>query len=331
VGKKKARYCIGLDLGGTSVFAAVVDAKKRKVLATAKRKTKAARGADVVVERMARTAQEAMDAAGLKPKKVASIGIGVPGPIIPEEGVVVRCANLGPTWDNYPLTRRLSALLPVPIVLDNDVNVGAVGEHAFGAGVGANDLVAIFVGTGVGGGIILDGKLRVGPNNSAGEIGHTVILDGGPLCGCGQAGHAEALCSRSAIEHTIVEAVEGGATSAAMELWRESGKDTMSSGIIGDAYDSGDEITRKAVSRAQYYLGILIANCVNTLDPELVVVGGGMVERFGEAYLKPVREAARPHFLNPMAIDATPIVAASLGDRSGAVGAAILASQRMSG
>lgn len=327
--KKRPRYCVGLDLGGTSVFAAVVDVKKQKVLATAKRKTRAERGADVVVERLARTALEALESAGLKPKRVDALGVGVPGPIIPEEGVVVRCANLGSSWDNYPLTQRLSALLPAPIVLDNDVNVGAVGEHAFGAGAGAEDLLAIFVGTGVGGGVILGGKLRVGPHNAAGEIGHTVVQDGGPLCGCGQAGHAEALCSRSAIERSIIQAVEAGQSSLAMELWRASGKATMSSGIIGDAYDQGDAVTREAVAHAQYYLGLLIANCANTLDPEMVVVGGGMLERFGEAYLGPVREAAQPHFINPIAAETTKIVPASLGDRSGAVGAAILAAQRL--
>ena len=326
---KRPRYCVGLDLGGTSVFAAAVDAKKQKVLGTAKGKTHAEGGADAVVEGLARTALDAMEAAGLTPQGIDALGVGVPGPIIPEEGVVVRCANLGPSWDGYPLTQRLSALLPVPIVLDNDVNVGAVGEHVFGAGAGVDDLVAIFVGTGVGGGIILGGRLRVGPHNSAGEIGHMVILDGGPLCGCGQAGHAEALCSRSAIERQIIETVETGRLSRAMELWRQSGKETMSSGIIGDAYDEGDEITREAVARAQYYLGILIANCVNTLDPEMVVVGGGMLERFGEAYLGPVREAATRHYLNPVSVKATRIVPASLGDRSGAVGAAILATQRL--
>lgn len=327
--KKKARYCVGLDLGGTSLFAAVVDMKKQTVLATAKRKTRAEQGADAVVERLARTATDAIKSAGLTPQKIGGLGVGVPGPILPEQGIVVRCANLGPTWDNYPLAQRLSALLPAPIVLDNDVNVGAVGEHAFGAGAGTQDLLAIFVGTGVGGGIILGGKLRVGPHYSAGEIGHTVLQEGGALCGCGQAGHAEALCSRSAIERYISEAVEAGRPSLAIELWRESGKETMTSGIIGDAYEQGDTVTREAVARAQHYLGLLIANCANTLDPEIVVVGGGMLERFGEAYLGPVRAAAMPHYINPIAAEETPIVPASLGDRAGAVGAAILAAQRL--
>ena len=318
---------VGVDLGGTNILVAVVD-KKGKILGEAKCKTEAERGAPGVTERIAEAISAATKRANMRKKNIAGIGIGVPGPVHPEGGLVVCCANLGPTWDRYPLQKKLGELVGLRVTVDNDVNVGALGEYTYGAGRGTNDMLAIFVGTGIGGGIILDGKLRSGFRNSAGEVGHMVILADGPICGCGEKGHAEALASRTAIERDVRLALASGQQSIIPRLMEETGHTLMSASIIGDAYDAGDELTREVVRRAQYYLGILIAACVNLLDPEAIVVGGGVLERMGEPYLEPVRRVAEQHYINKLDASKVRIVLAALGDHSGVLGAAVLARER---
>jgi len=328
--KGKGAY-VGVDLGGTSIFAAVVtpDDKKSKVLGKAKSKTSAELGAVGVTARIATTIDMAIERAGLKRKHILGVGVGVPGPIDPDVGLVFRCANLGPTWDNFSLGDTLGSQISLPVTIDNDVNVGALGEYHYGAGRGAQDMLAIFVGTGIGGGLILGGKLRSGVRNSAGEVGHMVVLADGPLCGCGERGHAEALASRTAMERDIRDGIEAGRSSIVPQLLQEQGRSQISASIIGDAYDAGDALTMEVVRRAQYYLGILISACVNLLDPEAIVVGGGVLERMGDAYLDPARQVAVQHFLNKSQLDLVHIVRAALGDYPGALGAAILAKQRL--
>ncbi len=322
---------IGVDLGGTSMLAAVVDDRKGKVLGESKRKTRPELGAAGVTERIVASVNAALKEADLRRKDVVGVGIGIPGPIDTDRGVVIRGPNLGPTWDSYPLQETLVRALDLPVTVDNDVRVGAVGEHTFGAGRGARDMLAIFVGTGLGGGLILGGKLYSGCRNSAGEVGHMVILADGPVCSCGEKGHAEALASRSAIERDIQAALDAGRSSNMLQLMAQSGRTMMSAGIIGDAYDAGDQVVIEAVQRAQFYLGLLISACVNLLDPQVIVVGGGVLERMGDPYLEPVRRVAEQHYINKTNTEdhCVRIVRASLGDYSGAMGAAVLARQRL--
>ena len=326
---KGQKAIVGVDLGGTSIYAAVVDAGDGRVLGTAKRKTRAERGASIVVDRLLATIERAISASGLSQKAILGLGIGVPGPVDPPKGLVVRCPNLGPTWDNFYLGDELTRRLGKPVVVNNDVNVGAVGEHRHGAGRGTRDMLAIFVGTGIGGGLILGGKLYAGCRNSAAEVGHMVIEAEGALCGCGERGHAEALASRTAIERYIREALAAGQPSIIPELRQKAKGDLLTAGIIGDAYDAGDLVTISAVRRAQYYLGLLLASCVNFFDPEKIVIGGGLLERMGDAYLEPVRETAQQHYINKHNLDRVAIVRARLGDQAGAIGAAELAKQRL--
>lgn len=325
---KNRKIVVGVDLGGTNCLAGTVD-PDGKVLGESKSRTKAEADADAVVQDMSDAVLVAIKRAGLKKKDILGVGVGVPGPVDPRTCIVARCPNLGPSWDNFPLAEKLSAFLDLPVTVDNDVNVGAVGEHIYGAGRGARDMLAIFVGTGIGGGLVLNGKLRTGFRNSAGEVGHMVILTDGPLCGCGERGHAEALASRTAIERYIQEALDQGKSSIITHLMTQTGRTIMSAGVIGDAYDAGDAVVVEAVRRAQYYLGILISACVNLLDPEMVVVGGGVLERMGDPYLDPVRKVAEQHYINKTDIDHVRIVRAALGDHSGVLGAAVLARQRL--
>ena len=327
-------FVIGVDLGGTNLLAAVVEPEKGEILGQAKLKTRAELGAQVVTERVAQAITQAMEKAGVKRKRILGVGVGVPGPMHPDTGVVVCCPNLGPTWENLPFAENLQKLVDLPVTLDNDVNVGAVGEHTYGAGRGTRDMLAIFVGTGIGGGLILDGKLRSGFRDAAAEVGHMVLLADGPLCGCGQRGHAEALASRTAMEREIRAALEAGRPSILPHLLAQAGRDPadpgpIGSGLIGDAYEAGDPVVVEAVERAQYYLGLLVASCVNLLDPEMVVLGGGVLERMGEPYLEPVRRVAQQHYVQKADAERVRVVRAELGDYAGALGAAVLAKRRL--
>jgi len=322
------RPWIGVDLGGTSLLAAVVG-EGGKVLGADKRRTMATLGAERVVERIAATIERALSRAGLGAHQVGGVGVGVPGPLDPAAGVVHSCPNLGPSWDNLPLAEMLSGLVGLPVMIENDVNAGAVGEFTYGAGRGARDLVALFVGTGLGGGLILDGRLRRGARNSAAEAGHIVLLADGPTCSCGQRGHAEALASRSAMERDIRAAVLGGRRSHITELVDLGSSAPLRAGAIQAAYAAGDAVVVEAVQRAQYYLGLLVATCVNLVDPDVVVVGGGVIERFGDAYLGPVRDIALQHYINKIRAKDVRVVAAALGDYSGAIGAAVVAAEHL--
>jgi len=315
---------VGVDLGGTSLLAVATNAKG-KILGESKCKTLPEEGAGAVLERMVKGVQEAVHDADLKMKDVCAVGIGVPGPLNPKTGVVFHLPNLGPTWNNLPIVTLLSKRLGHPVYIANDVDVGAVGEHAFGAGQGYRNIVALFVGTGIGGGIVLKGKLYRGSRYTAGEVGHTILLADGPLCSCGKHGCAEALASRTAIEREIRAAIAAGRDSVIPSILQSTNQDTMSSSIIGAALEQGDPLTQEVMARAEYYMGLLVANVVNILDPQVVVLGGGMVERLGRSYVEPVRETAERYYLNQQDKDKIQIVETKLKGYAGALGAATLA------
>lgn len=342
----KRKLLVGADLGGTSMMAAVVDITTGTVLGEDKRRTRRELGAAAVTERLATCIKRAIAEAKVKPKEVRGVGVGIPGPVDPVQGRVARCVNLGPSWDNYLLQESLERLINLAVTIDNDVNVGAVGEHRFGAGRGAKDIVVMFVGTGIGGGLVLDGKLHTGFRYSAGEVGHMVLVDEqtGPLCGCGERGHAEALASRTAIERCILQAraamaeetpfaagkPEGDeASPSAAETEKGEADVQITSGEILAALEAGDPVVQEAVASAQYYLGLMVANCMNVIDPEVIVIGGGVIEKMGAGYLDPVRSVAHRHCVNKDDLDRVRIVPAALGDYSGVIGAAVLASQRL--
>jgi glucokinase len=322
----RKKVLVGVDVGGTSLFAVVTN-NKGKVLGEKRRKTRAKEGAGAVLERIVGTIEKAMDEAGVKPKDLRAIGLGMPGPLNPVTGVVYHAPNMGPTWNNTPVAAYVSEKLGCPAHLDNDVNVGVVGEHTLGAARGCDSAVAIFVGTGIGGGIILDGELYRGQRYTAGEVGHTILLADGPLCGCGRRGCAEALASRTAIEREIRAAIAAGRESVIPRLLEEGGRTSISSGVLGDALDEGDALTGEVIGQAAYYMGLLVANVVNILDPQAIVLGGGVVERLGDAYVDPVRDVAEQFYLNQQDKDQIRVVESELKDYAGVLGAAMLAKQ----
>ncbi|MGH9431954.1 MAG: ROK family protein [Terriglobia bacterium] len=324
MGQKRA--IAGIDLGGTSIKALVVD-EKYKTLATVKRKTKAAAKPDDLMEEISSVIEEAAKDAGLKVKDLFAVSIGAPGTIDTRRGIVLEAPNLG--WKDVTLAEGLKKQLGVQVLVDNDVNVGVVGEHALGAGEKVSELVGIFVGTGIGGGIIIQGELYGGSRGGAGEIGHTVILADGPVCSCGHRGCAEALASRTAMERDVLDAIKGGQKSVVPKILQEKGKDRITSSVIQAALAQNDAVMMEVLQRAQRYLGILVANMVNLLDPERVVIGGGIAERFGEDFVAPIRQAAYEYFLHGRDAKRIKILPGALGDKAGALGAAVLAQKRL--
>ena len=319
-------YVVGVDMGGTKILAAVINAKG-EIVQQAKRATKPKKGPEEVIERITRCIREAIDGAELKPSQIRAIGIGSPGPLDPETGVIIFAPNLG--WSNVPLKAKLEANLSIPTFVDNDVNVGTLGEYAFGAGRGVKNLVGIFVGTGIGGGIILDGKLFHGVNKTAGEVGHMIVEAKGPRCGCGNFGCLEAVASRTAITRDLQKAIlKKGKKSKLTEL-NGGNLDLIRSKAIARAVKHGDKPTIKVVQRAAKYLGISVASIVHFLNPEMVVLGGGVVEAMGDSLLDPIRHAAAEYAL-PTTMDGVQIVAATLGDNAGVIGASVLARERLS-
>ena len=319
-------YVVGVDMGGTKILAAVINAKG-EIVQQAKRATKPKKGPEEVIERITRCIREAIDSAELKPSQIRAIGIGSPGPLDPETGVIIFAPNLG--WSNVPLKAKLEANLSIPTFVDNDVNVGTLGEYAFGAGQGVKNLVGIFVGTGIGGGIILDGKLFHGVNKTAGEVGHMIVEVKGPRCGCGNFGCLEAVASRTAITRDLQKTIlKKGKKSKLTEL-NGGNLDLIRSKAIARAVKHGDKPTIKVVQRAAKYLGISVASIVHFLNPEMVVLGGGVVEAMGDSLLDPIRHAAAEYAL-PTTMDGVQIIAATLGDNAGVIGASVLARERLS-
>ncbi|MBN1285162.1 MAG: ROK family protein [Anaerolineae bacterium] len=329
--KREENYLVGIDLGGTKVLAAVISAEG-EVLATAKAATPVADGAEAVMDCMAAATEKAIDKAGAKRSDVLCAGVGAPGPLDPVSGIVHYAPNLH--WNDVHLGTGLSKRLNIPVSVHNDVDAGTYGEFRLGAAKGARDVVGIFPGTGIGGGIILDGRLRTGFRGSAGEVGHMVIHADGPLQQGGNRGSAEAVCSRPAIVRDIRAALDGGRASIIMELVEaraESDKsERITSGVLAAAAEAQDGLVLEVLGRAGYYLGLLAANMVNALDPEIIVFGGGLIEACGKWLMPTIRTVAWQYYINKRNADLIRIVTAELGDYAGVLGAAMLARDRLS-
>ncbi|HXI13344.1 MAG TPA: ROK family protein [Thermoanaerobaculia bacterium] len=312
----------GVDLGGTSMIAVIAD-RRGKILGSSDcatiREVNASETIDQIAEQIVLAAKEA----DIKPSKIESIGVGAPGAVSPEEGIVVRAPNLG--WSDVPLSALLGKRLKKKVVLGNDVQVAILGEHAFGVASGFNRVVGIWVGTGIGGGLIINGKLDRGARGAAGEIGHMVLKEDGPVCGCGRTGCVEALASRTSMERDVRAATVKGKKSAVLQIMKERNKTRMTSSVMNRALKAGDPIMLDVLANAQHYLGLLAGNVVNLIDPEMVVIGGGVAQRLGEDFVGPIRELARSRFLRPDPEGRIRIEHSILGDYSGALGAASLA------
>lgn len=314
------RFFLGVDLGGTKIRTALVDGTGR-IVARDYRETRAEEGPDAGLERILAAADAVLVQAGLSRSHIAAVGIGSPGPLDIERGVIVSPPNL-PGWGAFPLRQRVQDALGITTVLENDANAAALGEHRFGAGRGAKHMIYVVAGTGIGGGLILNGELYRGVSGMAGEIGHTTLLPGGPLCGCGNRGCLEALAAGPAIARAARERIAAGMSTTMTELALSDPR-RITARLVAEAAAQGDEIARQVLSEAMDYLGLGIANLVNILNPELIVIGGGLAN-IGEALLGPVRRAIEQHAFFSLA-QTVRVVKAELGDDAGALGAAAVA------
>ncbi len=319
---------VGIDLGATSLLAVIADARGQ-VLATAEADTPHD-GPDPgpVVAEVARIVQKAARKADVKVSKLKALGIGAPGSVDLETGFIAKATNLD--WLDVPLARHLEDALDLPSFVANDVQVAVMGEHAFGAARGARNAVAIWVGTGIGGGMILGGELYRGSHGAAGEIGHMAVVPDGPRCGCGQNGCVEAVASRSAIARDIEAAISARRKTLVPQIMRDKNKDRITASVLLAAASGGDKVVLELLERSRHYLAILVGNLLNVVDPEVVVLGGGMVEKFGDAMVAPIRQAALARAM-PRPGQPPRIVASELGDHAGALGATVWARMRLDG
>jgi glucokinase len=316
--KKSARG--GIDLGGTKIQTVVVDSKN-KVLGESRRPTPTSGGPEDVARAMAESMAESAEQAGLKTADLKGIGVGSPGDADEKTGVVSDARNL-PNWlDPFPLAENLSDQLGPPVKVGNDVSVAVQGEFELGAGKEFGTVLGVWWGTGVGGGLILDGKQWLG-RGAAGEIGHVVVKRGGARCTCGRRGCMEAYAGRMAMEIKARKEVKAGAKTDLFKIMEERGRDRLTSGVWERALKHGDDLATRLVDRAVKALGVGIASSVNLIDPEAVIIGGGLGVRFGERYVRRIASRMHPHLF----VDDRPpeMRLAALGDVGGAIGAALL-------
>ena len=310
----------GIDLGGTKIQTAIVDAKG-EVKGEARRETPHKGGPEAVAKEMAAALSEAAQAAGVEPASLSGVGVGSPGDANEKTGTVSAARNI-PGWEgSFELGPALADALGTEVRVGNDVQVATDAEFHLGAGKPYDTILGVFWGTGVGGGLILDGKSWLG-RGAAAEIGHMVVKMDGAKCPCGRRGCMEAYAGRGAMEAKAREEMEDGQKTKLFELAEKHNKDRLTSGIWERALDHGDELAEKLIERALEALGAAIGSAVNLIDPEAIVFGGGMGLRLGPRYEKELRKEIHRHLF----VDDNPpdFVIASLGDLGGAIGASLL-------
>ncbi len=317
------RKFIGIDLGGTNLRAAAVD-EEGTILGRARTDTRAAEGPDAVIARLAEVAREAAADAGFDLAEMAACCVGSPGPLDAATGVVIMTPNL-PGWDNTPVASPMTRLTGVPTFLENDANSACWGEFWRGAGRGASEMAIYTLGTGVGGSVVVGGRLHRGRDQMAGHLGHAILVPDGRQCNCGAKGCLEQYCSATAVAREAREATSAGEKTGLGDLAPEA----ITARAVHEAAVDGSAFCKALIERTGRYLGIGIASLVNTLDPQVVVIFGGMAAA-GEMLLGPCREAVHAHALPP-AKDRVRIVPAELGEDAGVIGAAGLALRRLDG
>jgi glucokinase len=315
-----SRPYIGIDLGGTNIQIGVVDASN-KVVGESRKKTLADEGFDAVLGRIVAGVEKACADAGMAVTDCAGLGIGAPSPVDPETGVVIYAVNL--RWNNVPLADILRKRLGVAVTVSNDVDVAVFGEWRCGAGKGVNDLLGIWLGTGVGGGLIINGRLHTGHFHSGGEIGHVTLI---PNAAYGSRS-LEQNCSRTAVARRLEFLIKANNPSIITEL---TGGDLteIKSKVIAKAYEAGDKLTHAVIDDAAHLVGVAAASAVTLLSLPRVVIGGGLTEALGDPFVARVRHSCRAAAFPPKA-RTVEVLASKLEDNAGVIGAALLARERL--
>ena len=318
--KARTRYILGVDLGGTNIVVGAMPEDGSRELAIRSEPTHAERGSEAVVDRMvsmiAQVISDVIASHDAQPHDFLGVGIGAPGPLDRERGVVVVAPNLG--WRDFPLREAISDRIRLPATLDNDANCATLGEWWRGAAQGGRNVVGITIGTGIGGGIVIGGKLYHGSSDVAGEIGHTTIDSTGRYCRCGNYGCLEAYASGPAIALRAREALERDEVSALHKMVKGD-LDLLTAATVYEAAHRGDALALEVVRDTARFLGTGIANLLNTVNPDVVVITGG-VTRAGDRLFEPLRAEVKRRAFRP-AVAACRIVPGTLEGTAGVVGA----------
>jgi glucokinase len=319
---------IGCDLGGTNLRAGVVDPTNGKILADRSTPALAREGHDAVMERMAALMEQVITDSGLPKSEFGGIGIGVPGMLDPKNGLTLFLPNLHGHWKKVPLRDTIAGKVGLPTFLLNDVRSITYGEWKYGGGRGVDTMACYAIGTGIGGGIVVGGKLHMGVDGTAGELGHQTIDFNGPKCGCGSNGCVETYASAPAIAAAGLKVVTQGATTKIGEL---AGYDLnkIDAALIAKAAGMGDAIAKDIYERAGEALGIAISNTLVTIDAHKIVIGGGVAQA-GDLLLDPIRRTIKKRvFIMPL--DDVEVTVAELGGNAGVIGAAAYAASQVEG
>jgi glucokinase len=311
---RRKKYLGAVDLGGSKILSVIAEGDGRR-LGEDRRSTGAEEGPKLVLERIVGSLEEALAEAGLQQSNLAAVGICSPGPCDIDAGVICSAPNL-PGWRDVPICRYLEERLDVPARLENDANAAALGEHVYGAGRGCRHLIYMTVSTGIGGGLIIDGRLYRGATGVAGELGHMTIDPHGPVCGCGNHGCLEALASGTAIAARGEELVAQGGSALLAKLAQGQGR--LTAETVAQAAGQGDVACQDIIRRAGYYLGVGLASYVNIFNPEMVIIGGGLA-KVGDLLLGPARAEMESRAM-PEALGAVQLKLAELGDYAGVMG-----------
>ncbi|MBN1936411.1 MAG: ROK family protein [Anaerolineae bacterium] len=311
------KWFLGIDLGGTKIGTGLVN-RAGVVRAEDYRPTEVLQGQEAVIERMIKAAREVIAHSGMLREQVEAVGIGAPGPMNIPEGVLIEPPNL-PGWRDVPIRKIIQDALGIPTYLENDANAAGIGEYLYGAGRGTRHMIYVTVSTGIGGGLILDGKIYHGTVGGAGEIGHTTILPHGPHCGCGNRGCLEAMASGTAIAREGQDLVDRGVPTLLAQIVRDRPYAVTAKDVV-EAMNQGDGYARDIIEQAMNYLGIGMASLVNLFNPQMIVIGGGLTN-IGDLLLEPVKRGIDLHAF-PSAGQYIQIRLAELGDQVGIVGAA---------
>jgi glucokinase len=313
---------LAVDIGGTTIRLAVVSTEGQ-IIIKERLPTMAEEGPGPVIDRILSGIDKLLQSNNIKPPQLHSISIAAAGAIDTANGIITMSPNL-PGWINIPLKSTVEAVYGANIYMLNDASAAALGEHRFGAGRGSADLVYITVSTGIGGGIIIDNKLYSGASGSAGEIGHMTIDVNGPVCNCGNIGCLETLASGAALARETINRIKNGEESSLTETGEDI--ENITAEKIGQAARAGDALALAVITSAARYLGVGLANIINILNPDIIIIGGGL-SKLGDLLLEPAREVVLERAFQ-LPARAARIVTSQLGDDAGVLGAAIFALQK---
>ncbi len=310
---------IGIDVGGTNVKIALVD-EKGKIIYSNSVPTYANMGYEYTVNNIKQAIRDLMKETNTDAKNIQGIGFDFPGQVDYKKGIVKLAPNI-PGWVNVPIAKMIEDEFGIPTRIDNDVRCAALGELNFGAGKGCENFVCITVGTGIGSGLVINGKLVRGAANAAGEIGHIKLqMNGGPICGCGDTGCLEAFASGPSIVAMAQEYIKGGKSTKFRELAGVDGEITPY--LVAKAAEAGDPVAKRIFEIVGTYIGLGLTSVINLLNPEKVIIGGGVAEA-GDLLLEPIRKTIKERAM-VVARDSVEIVPAQLGNTAGVIGASML-------